>query len=192
MKKRINFIAIILIAMFLILSQLSACTLINKAESAHSTYWNENSQGTIETNDLPRLQQEVPFIIILPKYLPAELKSSIPKFVKTPIIENQIADINIYYSSSSSNVEIHITETLLSEPLLEGVLAGMNPDYTAVELAGVQVLEKIGVGLVNRSGKSVQVSEYIYMWDRKNLHLTMGAYVFNQSEARKIIESMLK
>jgi hypothetical protein len=59
----------------LFLSQLSACTLNNSTTKTPDIFWNENSSGIIQTNDIARLQKVVPFTIILPEYLPNGLNS---------------------------------------------------------------------------------------------------------------------
>ena len=194
MKREIVLTIIILFAALLVLSQFSACALVNKAESAPNTYWDEYSSGRIETNDVPRLQKKVPFSIILPEYLPDGSQSY--KLVMNFYYIKQIPNLSITYYSLKSARQIDINEgppqDPIPRPLPPGLFAQMNPDYTPMELAGVEVLENKGVGEVVRSDQTIQVSAFLYAWEQKNLHFSGRILGYDQTEARKIIESMLK
>jgi hypothetical protein len=210
MNKSANIIFITLIAV--LLSLFSACSTINQATSTNqatfvnqaastnqavstsNTYWDENSAGTIETNDISRLQKEVPFEIILPEYLPDGLKSY--KLVMILVKINQVSNLHIDYYFLASGKEIHMLESppsdLYPQPLTPDILAEMNPGYTPLELGGIEVIEKSGFGDVIWSGQKNQVPAFLYLWEQNNLLFSGRILGYDQAEARKVIESMTK
>lgn len=190
MKRNGYFVLIVLLGIFLLFPQLSACVQKSFVSSTPSLYWDVNSGGSIETNDITRLQKELPFTIILPEYLPDELKSIQPRLVLDK--ETVVGELDIHYSSSESVMELNITEYLPSKPLPPGMLGALNPDYTPITLAGIQVFEAQGNGQVFRGGKAISEGFIQYMWDKNNLHFNSEVYGYDQTESRKIIESMVK
>jgi|WetSurMetagenome_2_1015567.scaffolds.fasta_scaffold76659_3 hypothetical protein len=143
MKMNVKAEIVSLLILCLMLFELSSCALINKMANIPELYWNESSKGSIETNDLTRLQKELPFNVILPKYLPHELKDSSPEFTKLQdLSENQIANLEIYYYALTNAKELHITENLVSNPSPLETINGMSPGYRLIKLAEYQVLEK--------------------------------------------------
>jgi hypothetical protein len=209
MNKSANIIFITLIAV--LLSLFSACSTINQATSTNqatfvnqaastnqavstsNTYWDENSSGTIETNDISRLQKEVPFEIILPEYLPDGLKSY--KLVMTMYKLDQIVNLQIFYYYLTSTREIRIHETPPSDLIPQSLLpdlAERHKEYTPLELGGIEVLEYDGYGELLISGKNIQVSSFKYLWERNNLQVSANILGFDQAESRKIIASMIK
>ncbi len=71
-------------------------------------------------------------------------------------------------------------------------LAKMQPDYTVIELASTEVLEKKVYGTVLRNTQNIEVSTFFYIWEQNDLHFSIGIYGYDQPEARKIVESMIK
>ena len=194
MKNRINLIILAFLASLLIVSQLSACSLVNRVSSTPTTYWNEDSSGTIQTNDIARLQKMFPFTIILPEYLPDGLNSY--NLVMTVHKIDQAVDLQIIYYYLKDAREIQIFESppldTYPRPLPPGLFAKMNPDYTPIELGGIEVLEENGFGEVIWSGQNTRVSSFQYLWERNDLHYSINILGCNQSESRKIIESMIR
>ncbi len=182
-----------LLLLILILPQLPACSSVNQVASTPTTFWNKNA-GTIETNDVARLQKELPFIIILPEYLPDGLQSY-KLIINYPYLD-QIKELTIIYYDLKNAREIQIFEGPpvdgYPRPLAPGLLAKMHPDYVPIELAGEEVLEFIGYGEIIRSAKAIQVSSCQYIWERNNLHFSSDILGYDKTEARKIIESMIR
>jgi hypothetical protein len=194
MKNNIKLIAILLLVACLSLSQFTACVSINNPTSTPSTFWNVNQYGTIETNDVTRLQKEVPFTIILPEYLPDGFKSY--ELVMTMHKIDQVVNLRIMYYYLTKAGEIQILESEPSDPyprpLPPGLFAKMNPDYTPIDLGGMEVLENIGFDDIIWSGQKTRLSSLQYIWEQNNLHFSVDIIGYDQVESRKIIESMLK
>jgi hypothetical protein len=177
----------------LILSLSSSCTSINHATPSATMYWDENASGTIETNDINRLQTKVPFTMLLPEYLPEGAKSY--KLVMTLHKIDEILNLRIEYYSLTSAKNIIINEgppqDQYPRPLPPGFLAMLTPDYTPIELGGHEVLENIGFGEVIRSSKTSQVSACLYYWEQDNLHFSSRILGYDLADARKIVQSLI-
>lgn len=188
-----------LILLFLIcgiISELASCSLINSESAAVPTYWEKSSGGTIKTDDLDRLQKEVPFTMILPEYLP-DGKQSYKVDAAFRYLE-QHPGLSIYYYHKTHAKEILIVEgppwDSIPRPLPPGLFAKMNPDLTPIELSGieVEVLEEIGIEDIIFNNKITRVSSYHYLWEKDNVTYSISIWGYDQEEARKIVESMLK
>jgi hypothetical protein len=192
-KNKTGLIILVIFMTGLILSQLPACSSVSQVASTPTTFWRKNA-GTIETNDVARLQKELSFTIILPEYLPGGLQPY-ELIINYPYLD-QIPDLTIIYYDLKNAREIQIFEGPpldgYSRPLAPGLLAKMHPDYTPLELAGEEVLEYIGYGEIILSAKAIQVSSCQYIWEMNNLHFSSDIMGYDQNEARKIIESMIR
>lgn len=194
MKNGIKFTVLVLLAVCLALSQLSACASVNPSAPTPTTYWNEDSSGSIQTNDITKLQKEAPFIFVLPEYLPDGLKSY--QFDMNMYKIDQVVNLQIYYYYLKGAKEIQIHESpppdLYPQPLPTGFLAKMRPDYNSLELGGTEVLEKNSFDTIIRSGQKTEVSSFNYVWERNNIHFMVSILGYDQAESRKITESMVK
>ena len=187
-----TYIIVSMLVLGLTLFQLVACSSTN--QFASKLYWDVNSSGTIDTNDVTRLQKEVPFTITLPGYLPDGSKSYNLEMIF--YYYDQIPTLSFYLRSLLSAREININENPPADPyprpLPPGFLAEMNPDYTPLELAGVEVLEKNSFDDVYLSGQWIEVSGFLYIWEQNNIQFGGSIMGYDQSESRKIIESMIR
>jgi hypothetical protein len=158
-----------------------------------NTYW-EGSGDLIETNDVARLQKELPFTIILPKYLPDRLDSY--RFWMLFHRIGQDLTLSIEYDSLKNAREIHILEGPPQDgnprPLPPGHLAKVHPDYTPIEIASTEVLESKGYGTVLRNTQNIEVPTFYYIWEKNGLQFSSKFLGYNQAEDRKIVESMIK
>jgi hypothetical protein len=190
MRMQIIFIMIIVLTLSLI--QLSACA-SSQISPTPNTYW-KGSGDLIETNDVARLQKELPFTIILPEYLPDRVDSY--RFWMLFHKIGQDLSLSIEYDSLKNAREIHIVEGPpqdgIPRPLSPGRLAKMNPDYTAIEIASTEVLEDNGYGTVLRNTQNIEVSTFYYIWEQNGLQFSSKIQGYDQAECRKIVESMIK
>ena len=185
---------VVIIMLIASLIQLSACVTSSKISPTPNTYW-EGSGDLIETNDVVRLQKELPFIIILPEYLPDKTESY--RFSMSYHKHGDYINIlSIYYESLKYAREITIGEGPPLDgnprPLPPGLLAKMHPDYTAIEIASTEVLESKGYGTVLRNTQNIEVPTFYYIWEQNGLHFSSKILGYNQAEDRKIVESMIK
>ncbi len=183
-----------LIIVFIIINLVlfAACAVSSQTSPTPNIYW-EGSGDLIETNDIARLQKELPFAMILPEYLPDKFES-----YKFNMLYHKIGEfptLKIEYYQINPN-EINIMEGPPQDgyprPLPPGLFAKIHPGYNSIELAGIEVLEKQVYGTVLRNTKNIEVSTYYYIWENNNLNFSCGIYGYDQIESRKIIESMIK
>lgn len=178
------------IGLFLII-QFSACYSVNNNNPGADIYWYESESGSIQTNDIERLKTSLPFTVVLPLNFPDELKNDHPKCVLNPIQENKRIDLTIYYYSTNPR-ELEIRESYPSEPLDINFLAASSPDYSPVKIKDLQILEQQGLDYVINSNQRVLVSCSDYFWQQDKINFMVKVLGFDQVEARKIIESMIK
>lgn len=187
-----------ILALGLSLFQLVSCTTVNRTSPI---YWDEDQDGSIRTNDVTRLkelQEKVPLTIILPEYLPGGLKSYNIElaFFYEPNYYGKVPTLRILLDSLSSARDVRLIEGRAQDeyPPISSTdsLAERLPDYTAIELAGIEVLEHSGIGTVVRSDQQTQVSSFKYLWLQNDLLFSVDVLGYDQSESRKIIESMIK
>jgi hypothetical protein len=186
MKTRIFFV------LFIILLVFSACSPGIKVVSTPDLYWNENEADTIVTNDMARLQKMIPFPIMLPEYLPDDLDSQLLEFLMRKDKNTDVVYLDINYYSSAGYRILTIHENLSSIELPRGVLSKMHPDYTSLEIKGVEVLEKNGFDYVIRSTQKIQVTRFSYNWNMNKMSFSCSFDGYDQVESRKIVESMIK
>jgi hypothetical protein len=151
------------------------------------TYWYNDSAGAIRTNDVIRLQQTLPFKIVLPKYLPKDLSKYKPEFIFSRD-EPQSGDIRLlitYWNTESLNA-IHIDEFI--SPTTVGFLT---PDprlsYNYLTVKDTKIMER----LIDPNNNQGEI-EYIYRWITYNINFQSEIEGYNQEETRKIIGSMFE
>ena len=186
MKVNKYIIAMILIGIGLTL--FSACNSGSTVASTPITFWYEPSDGVIQTNDAARLQKEVPFTIIYPEYLPAGLKIIPPHLAKwTGEWTTNDVDVEIQYSDSPNSViidEVNSAVTFVSPE---------DEQYSSFEVNGINVSEAQFLRTVpNPSGQPLNKTEFVYSWQKNNISFEGNIIGYDQPEARKIIESMIK
>jgi hypothetical protein len=192
MKIRLFFTLLILPVLVIVSFFLSACVPEIKTVSIPDLFWNENEAGTVETNDITRLQKIMPFTIVVPSYLPDDLKTLLPRFVMHRDISSGGIDFYIDYYSSVNPRQITISENIASIELPKGVLSQMHPDHTALDIDGIEVIERSGIAYVIRSANKVQVNEFSYVWNRNKVSYSCSVDGYDKTESRKIIKSMIK
>ena len=152
-----------------------------------TTYWRIGLDGEIFTNDLQRLQSEVPFIILLPDYLPEEFKNHTPDFIYTtnnPFVSGAIS-ITTYYATTESPHSISIHEYIL--PGVENVITA--PVF--LDIKGYKVAERSWMEPISIGEKLMQ-NVHKYQWDSDNVYYSVNIRGYSQDEARRIVESIIK
>lgn len=187
-KIKRGFICIATFGIFLTL-MLSGCTSSNHTISTTVPYyWQESPDGTIQTNDFQRLQKEIPFTIILPKYLPQDIPTLPPELSKnTGEYADKDVDIKIQYSASPNSIiieEVNLPITFISPE---------DPQYANFNVNNINVSEDQFLRTVSdNSGQPINKIEFEYSWHKNNISFDGRIIGYNQTESRKIIESMIK
>jgi len=167
--------------------QLADCSSSHEYKLTPADNWIVHADGSIITWDAERLQKVVPFKIIFPKYLPKELNGYPPELTKMTGA-NSVTELIIVYQSSIGSGEVWIEENDSVTEWAPNKLA----KYTYLDIAGVKVLEQQDYDYVQQSGQQVKVSKLEYTWNRDKLSFSVIVTEYDQAEARKIVESMIK
>ena len=150
-------------------------------------FWREVSNNVIQTNDLERLRSEVPFDVIIPRYIPDETDLSMPDFQLKYDEDGGIHLLAMYFDLVHYQ-DIIIKQLPLTNPESYYKTYQMN-GYEIISLGSTEVLEKCfkGQTLSNQPGDT-----YKYLWPMEEIQCRVDLGGFTQEEARKIVESMIK
>ncbi|MGD9116722.1 MAG: hypothetical protein PVJ61_06050 [Dehalococcoidia bacterium] len=154
--------------------------------SPESLPW-EESYGQFYTRDLARAQEEIPFPIVLPSYVPDERTDAPPPSITGPLREYQDDDrvkVEVLYFVDLGNEILGIIEIEENNyPVLPGD-PELNPDLERIEVCGWEVIKV--------EGDFQQGPGIIYFFSQDNIYFVVGIYDFPPGEAQKVIESMLE
>lgn len=164
----------------------SACS---TGDQSDITYWFEDTSGRIETNDIVRLQKEVPFTIVLPTYIPDELTIIPPGLYKSRgRYSPDDVWVNIFYSNPTTPNTINIDEV---NSYMERVPSELT-EYTYFNYGAIEVLEEKFLEYNPWSDEGTTWTVLAYTWDKDGINFQVDIRGYDQTEARKIIESMIQ
>jgi len=159
-------------------------------EDKQRVYWLVEPSGAIQTNDILRLQKEVPYHIVLPKYIPIELTEYPPYFIKGINSEDSSVLLIITYEAHSGPYrKIYIRE---DNSLISRDYSSLADDgFVLWVFKETQIFEKSSIhkGLSDIEKKEVIQRNYIWNWNSINFDCTIVDY--DQNEARSIIKSII-
>jgi hypothetical protein len=188
--RRKNILIVINVFLFnlilLLILALASCTTGNNIPTSE-TYWRYNSSGDIETNDIKRLQEIVPFNIVLPKYLPKDLAEYHPdlRYSGDENAPQEISLIISYWTIYTPN-SIHFEE--ITSPYMVDFLTPVpGLSYNFLNFKDTEVLER---ALIETT--IGQQTVFIYRWVIDEVYFQATTTGYDQDEARKVIESMIK
>ncbi|MFC1948044.1 hypothetical protein ACFLXY_09025 [Chloroflexota bacterium] len=147
--------------------------------------WREEGDGTIITNDLPRLQKMIPFQIVFPEYLPDDLKyDGTAYFFEIIELDTDYECVSITYVDLDAKGWIEISEQEI--PKEYDVSFGIieHPETNRIfQVYDVQIVEQ-GLDKID--------TQYSYYWFYDGLLFDALVDGYSQDESRKIIESMIR
>jgi hypothetical protein len=133
-------------------------------------------------------QQNVPFKIMIPTYLPPDMKShslSISPPDKGRFSEDSTL-IGIRFFQQGSPVSIIIYE---ENAFATAAYGGIPLEDPYLYINGIQVLEQKGTSFVPDYGRTVESTNYD--WNQDDITITMRITGIDNEECRKIVESMI-
>jgi hypothetical protein len=147
--------------------------------------WVVGSTGIFHTSDLERAQQEIPFTIIVPEYLPDDLDPYSPYLIEGPTKGSSgDKDIEVRVSYKAyGKYSIDITEN--SELTLMLPNEDFNPIY--LDIAGVQVLQQDEHGY----GADAIQDGLRFDWNQNGRTYCVKSLSYSEDELAKIVESMI-
>jgi hypothetical protein len=151
------------------------------------TVWWSNPRE-YNSNVLSVAQAETPFTIILPSYLPAGIYQT-PHFAGPAQEEFDDNDsVRITYKRQRNGDDL-----IIIEETSKNITTYPGENYIYLMYLNTEVLEEKRTLLsFTGDGKSINVTGYLYAWNRNGLHFAVTVAEYERDEARKIVESMIK
>jgi hypothetical protein len=180
MTSKLKFILGAIVGILFTALLLSSCT----SESTNQSHWFVDEKGHFHTNDVKLAQEESPFIIVVPDYIPdlfgTDYLCEITGLFKNPL--SNYLEVKIQYWDE--NHQIYISEynqksVMLPTEELEPV------NY---EIAGIQVLRQIAQFLTS----SGTIEGLSFNWNTDGLTFEVEIFNIPEKEGIKIVESMIK
>jgi hypothetical protein len=172
---------LVYLGLILLLATLSGCTLTPAEEIS----WVVDSHGWFHTTYLERAQQEMPFTIIVPTYLPDDLDPYKPYMIDGTVknaSENENMEVRISYGPGGEQIieVFENSQTIIMLPTPE-----FNPVY--LDIAGIQVLQQEDY----LYGETI-IEGLSFDWNQGGLTFSVSVFSYSQDEAIKIVESMIE
>jgi hypothetical protein len=155
----------------------------NPKSQEFSTIWSSDKKS-YRTNELVIAQQETPFEIVLPEYIPDDL-------LPLPFIQGTIkSEFNssrpiriMYYRHGEDFNPILIEE--YSTPMTYQ----SSDNFTYLNILGIDVREETTTMLKDIT---TFIPQYHYSWNMDSIHYNVSIAEFETDEGRKVVESMIK
>jgi hypothetical protein len=196
MKQPSIITAMMLLGICLILFPLTSC-----GKPTPELYWHENPQGqviaskdgqsyatTIDTNDLARLQKEVSFTILLPKFFPDGQDSYRFQMIYFPTDRK----ISIEYYNLKNKKEIYMIEHPFNDMYYYLYEAEPGLMETQAKLNGDTVITIDGIKMIEQDLKNYAMPRYNYVWHQNDIIISCDIYGYDQTVATKIITTLIK
>lgn len=177
--------SILLLINIVILAVTFSCGNNSSDSSEFITIWFEDTHE-YRTNNPEVAQNETPFTIVLPTYLPEDL--TIHPFFEghsKSAFRDDIPVRIMYYRHSEDFSYIYIREY---NQVFE-ILPSDEGNY--ILFSEVKVLEQ-DIEIFVFSGDSNNIPGFLYTWNRSDVHFEVEIYDYQRDIAREIIESMIK
>jgi hypothetical protein len=156
-------------------------------DSTGQKAWWVDPSGDVQTNDLDRLRRETPFEIITPDYLPPELLN-IPVMFSKEIGANAATEVTIKFDYIEAQKRVSIEE--INYKYEQKPNENYKPVYFDVK--GTNILEETLSQRSQKDGKDRIFDAYVFYWYRNGVSYTVNIIYYDEIEARKVIESMIK
>jgi len=141
------------------------------------------NQKAVAAEVIAGVQKDVPFTIIVPSYFPSDVRI-VPSGIGGPTTDEVTHSVNLgitYYGSNSEKF-IVITE--------ENVNITWVPTHPSItyNINGVEVMsQSVAMGSATKITNGI-----MYVWNRNGINFEVDVYGYDQTEGKKIVESMIK
>jgi hypothetical protein len=141
---------------------------------------NIDIQGNIHTSDLNEAQKRVPFQIIIPTYLPADVDNKPEIIVPASATQNETKVEIIYNGKNNTVIQIFQSNVLYSQ-----LDPSLNPQITVLNVDNVEVhAEPANMLVPNLSG-------FNFNWNQGNKHYQVVIFGFVFVEGTNVIKSII-
>lgn len=156
--------------------------------STETLLWYETG-SRFDTNDVSRAQEEIPFKIVLPTYLPDDQENTnthLPQITGT---------LKEYQSDNKTEIEIFYMIYLTNDirgivrineanfPIIPGD-PNVDPRYSNIEIGGKLI--------VKTEGDFAEGPGVVFFFNQDGVYFVVGVYNFSYEESVRIIESIDK
>lgn len=159
--------------------------------TTHESFWYVDEYNAFHTNDIEKAQNEIPFKIIIPEYLPDTIPPE-PYMIAGPIkgvVPDDETEIMISFpTNSEGDYLVNISE--MNRNYTTSLSSGV--ENSLIDIGGFEVLEfNSGYYLTSPEGDSRYVTAIEYEWNADNKHYSVRVSGYGKEEAVKIVESMI-
>jgi len=164
---------------------LFGCSSNSTSPSEPSKWW--VYEGVFQTNSLHRAQEEIPFDIVIPAYIPYSNETNIQLNIIGPLNEGRVSDritLEILYAIDLEN---DITGWIWIEEFNHKMLppdTELNPRYENISISGRDV--------VITEGNFPRGPGTVFHFNRDGIYFYVEISNFTREEAIKVVESMLQ
>ncbi len=152
--------------------------------SNSAPHWFVDNKGHFHTNNIKMAQKEIPFVIVVPDYIP-DLFGPDYLYEITGPFKNSLPDtIEVEIQYVDENHQIYISE--YSKKII--MLPNDEAEPVDYKIAGIQVLRQI-TQLIGSSGTNEGLS---FNWNTDELTFEVEIFNIPEEEGIKIVESMIK
>jgi len=171
---------------------LAACLLGCSCGHEHLAWETDNMRGMFYTYDLERAQSEMPFKIILPTYLPDNMREY--PYLEGTLKHGVSADepevrviIQEVEAWKGGGIEIYERNYTMLPPSTED-----NPELFYIDIEGIQVLvHKLGLSQGSPE-KTSTTQGWRFWWRQGSIYFEASVYQYDWGTATKMIESMIQ
>jgi hypothetical protein len=143
-----------------------------------------------DTQAIEKLQEEVPFAIVVPTYLPDDIGPD-PYIVQGPFkVDEEILWIEIEYQKRGGSGKVIIIDEQNSMFYVNADWASY-PERTYLDIAGIKVREETTEAVPYPTDEPINYG-FRYVWNKGGTDFLVDIFGYEKDECRKIIESMIQ
>jgi hypothetical protein len=145
---------------------------------------------TLRTQNVDEVQQNIPFEIVLPTYLPGNMES--PPWISVPTGNNSEGDfylVLLNYISAEPDAD-YTSSMIIRELNQPGNIDFGEEGYGYDVIDGVEV--KWSSNSMPEKNKTSDIRFCQFFWNQGDTGFTVTIYGFTQSEAMKVVTSMIQ
>jgi hypothetical protein len=150
----------------------------------------EKGPSIYNIHTIDKLQEEVPFTIILPTYLPTDIGPD-PYMVQGPFKrgeETLLIKIE-YQKQGGGSGYVYIEEK--NSLFYANADWALHPERTYLDIAGIKVQEEITEVVPYPPNEPIDYG-FRYVWNKNGTDFLVDIFRYDQDECRKIVESMIQ
>jgi len=147
-------------------------------------YWFVDANDIFHTDNLELAQKEIPFVLVIPTYIPKVIGNEYYFEIRGPIRDLNSQNIDVVIRYGKDDYEIDIREQN------RAIVMNPNPELEPVyfDIEGVQVLRQI-TAYHTGAGTTEGLS---FNWNSDELTFRIEIYNISEEEGLKIVESMIE